>query len=66
MDQGDVEGGDEPGRPHALAALNNALGREGFEAFYGPDKKCHLPHRDEHGCSAKPAPAVYPSGNGTA
>lgn len=31
-------------RPAALAALNLALAREGFEAFYGPDRKCHLRH----------------------
>ncbi|MDI1265575.1 MAG: hypothetical protein PS018_20200 [bacterium] len=33
-----------PERPEALKALNAAVGREGFEAFYGPDKKCHLRH----------------------
>lgn len=31
-------------RPGALAALNLTLAREGFEAFYGPDKKCQLRH----------------------
>jgi hypothetical protein len=31
-------------RSNALAALNVTLGREGFEAFYGPDKKCQLRH----------------------
>lgn len=31
-------------RKGALAALNLTLVREGFEAFYGPDKKCHLRH----------------------
>jgi hypothetical protein len=44
MDLGDVEASDDPGRPHALATLNNALLREGFEALYGEDKKCHLRH----------------------
>ncbi|MBY0323304.1 MAG: hypothetical protein K2X72_31595 [Reyranella sp.] len=43
MDPADAQG--EPqDRPAALAALNLHLGREGFEAFYGPDKKCHLRH----------------------
>ncbi len=43
MDQGDAlhEG---PERPAALALLNAALVREGFEAFYGPDKQCYLRH----------------------
>ncbi len=31
-----------PDRPAALALLNNSLAREGFEAFYGPDKQCYL------------------------
>jgi hypothetical protein len=31
-------------RPAALTALNLTLAREGFEAFYGDDKKCHLRH----------------------
>jgi hypothetical protein len=33
-----------PDRPGALAALNIALGREGFEAFYAGDKQCYLRH----------------------
>jgi hypothetical protein len=43
MDSGDAvnEGSDRPG---ALALLNTPLAREGFEAFYGPDKQCHLRH----------------------
>jgi hypothetical protein len=43
MDQGDAlnEGSD---RSDALALLNAALSREGFEAFYGPDKQCYLRH----------------------
>ncbi len=43
MDQGNAlnEG---PERPSALTMLNNALVREGFEAFYAPDKKCYLRH----------------------
>lgn len=35
------EGKDRPG---ALAILNAALVREGYEAFYGPDKQCYLRH----------------------
>lgn len=31
-------------RPNALRLLNNALVREGFEAFYGEDKHCYLRH----------------------
>lgn len=43
MDQNDNldEGKDRPG---ALALLNAALVREGYEAFYGPDKRCYLRH----------------------
>ena len=43
MDQGDAlnEG---PERPEALALLNAALTREGYEAFYAADKKCYLRH----------------------
>jgi hypothetical protein len=33
-----------PDRKGALEALNLTLAREGFAAFYGPDKKCHLRH----------------------
>lgn len=43
MDQGDAEN-EGPDRPAALAALNAALTREGFEAFYATDKKCYLRH----------------------
>ncbi|MEU4703306.1 hypothetical protein AB0G12_40010 [Nonomuraea dietziae] len=31
-------------RPAALATLNAALVREGFEAYYAPDKQCYLRH----------------------
>ncbi|AHW65706.1 hypothetical protein CGLY_16665 (plasmid) [Corynebacterium glyciniphilum AJ 3170] len=31
-------------RPRALAQLNEILGREGFEAFYGEDNHCYLRH----------------------
>lgn len=43
MDQGDAmnEGAERAG---ALALLNAALAREGFEAFYAPDKQCYLRH----------------------
>ncbi len=35
---------EEPDRPGALALLNTALVREGYEAFYGPDRRCYLRH----------------------
>lgn len=35
---------EDPHRPNALAQLNKVLGREGFEAFYGEDRHCHLRH----------------------
>jgi len=43
MDQEDMknEGAERSG---ALSILNSALKREGFEAFYAPDKQCHLKH----------------------
>jgi hypothetical protein len=31
-------------RPEALRQLNDVLGREGFEAFYGEDQHCYLKH----------------------
>jgi hypothetical protein len=43
MDPSDAKNEDET-RPGALAQLNAALAREGFEAFYAPDKKCYLRH----------------------
>lgn len=43
MDPGDAVN-EGPERPGALALLNTALSREGFDAFYGPDKQCHLRH----------------------
>jgi hypothetical protein len=43
MDQGDAKS-EGPERPEALAQLNAAILREGFEAFYGLDKKCYLRH----------------------
>jgi len=43
MDQTNAknEGAD---RPNALAMLNGALAREGFEAFYADDRQCYLRH----------------------
>jgi hypothetical protein len=43
MDQSDAvnEGSD---RPQALALLNTALAREGYAAFYAPDRQCYLRH----------------------
>ncbi len=35
---------EESDRSKALSLLNAALGREGYEAFYAPDKQCYLRH----------------------
>lgn len=43
MDQGDAQK-EGAGREAALALLNSALTREGFEAFYAADKQCYLRH----------------------
>ena len=43
MDPSDAENEDGK-RLNALQILNNALGREGFEAFYAEDRKCYLKH----------------------
>lgn len=43
MDQGDTVS-EAADRPKALAMLNAALAREGFEAFYAEDKQCYLRH----------------------
>jgi hypothetical protein len=43
MDQGDAVN-EGPERPGALALLNTALAREGFEAFYANDRQCYLRH----------------------
>lgn len=40
MEQGEAQQGD-PGRTKALSMLNEALGREGFEAFYAEDGRCN-------------------------
>jgi hypothetical protein len=43
MDQ-EAAKNEDAGREGALAQLNAALAREGFEAFYAEDKKCYLRH----------------------
>jgi hypothetical protein len=43
MDQSDSVN-EGPDRPGALALLNGALAREGFEAFYADDRQCYLRH----------------------
>ncbi|MDO8954432.1 MAG: hypothetical protein Q7V63_06260 [Gammaproteobacteria bacterium] len=43
MDQGDAKNEGQE-RSGAMALLNNALAREGFEAFYATDKQCYLRH----------------------
>lgn len=37
-----------PERQGALALLNAALRREGFQAFYGPDNHCYLRHKESN------------------
>jgi hypothetical protein len=43
MDQEDAVN-EEEDRPLALAQLNAALAREGYEAYYSSDKQCYLRH----------------------
>ena len=43
MDQEDATN-EEADRPGAMAMLNSALAREGFEAFYAENKQCYLRH----------------------
>ena len=43
MDQGDAKN-ESADRKGALALLNVSLAREGFEAFYAPNKQCYLRH----------------------
>lgn len=43
MDQGDALN-EDASRPKALAMLNAALTREGYEAFYAEDRICYLRH----------------------
>nr|WP_286189942.1 hypothetical protein [Labrenzia sp. R4_2] len=45
MDQGDANN-EAHYRPKALEMLNATLAREGFEAFYGDDRKCYLRRTD--------------------
>jgi hypothetical protein len=57
MDQYDVVNeGDE--RKNALAQLNMVLRWEGFEAFYGTDKKCYLRHLTTNTIAA-PSPNLH-------
>lgn len=51
MEQGEAQQGD-PGRAKALGMLNEALGREGFEAFYAEDGRCYVRHLVTHTVSA--------------
>ena len=53
MDQSDAvnEGAERQG---ALALLNAALAREGFEAFYAPDQQCYLRHLATNTVAAAP------------
>jgi hypothetical protein len=55
MDQGDAvnEGAEREG---ALELLNAALAREGFEAFYAPDKQCYLRHIGTGTVASSPNP----------
>jgi hypothetical protein len=62
MDQGDAqnEGNDRPG---AMSRLNAALAREGFEGFYGDDRRCYLRHtatRTVLGAAANPHRPMSP------
>jgi hypothetical protein len=43
MDQSNAKN-ESADRPNALAMLNGALAREGFEAFYAEDRQCYLRH----------------------
>ena len=52
--QGDKTDAD-PTREKAMALLNVALAREGFEAFYGEDRQCYLRHVATN-TIAQPAP----------
>lgn len=53
MDQGDAVN-EEAERAGALALLNAALSREGFEAFYAPDKQGYLRHLATNTVAAAP------------
>jgi hypothetical protein len=53
MDRGDAVN-EGAARERALALLNAALAREGFEAFYAPDKQCYLRHVATNTVAAPP------------
>lgn len=55
MDKRDAKDGD-PTRTAALEALNEPLGREGWEAFYGEDDHLYVRHVATRTVSAKPNP----------
>jgi hypothetical protein len=55
MDKRDAVDGDA-GRENALAALNEPLSREGFQAFYGDDDILYVRHAATKQVSAKPNP----------
>jgi hypothetical protein len=55
MDKRDAHDGDV-GRTAALEALNEPLGREGFEAFYGEDDHLYVRHVATRTLSAQPNP----------
>lgn len=55
MDKRDAQEGDL-GRVAALATLNEPLGREGFEAFYGEDEQLYVRHVATRTLSAQPNP----------
>ncbi|MFG5379727.1 hypothetical protein [Yoonia sp. R2-816] len=62
MDQGDAEN-EPPARPGALEALNAHLAREGYEAFYGKDRRCYLRNTDTNaiaGVSSSPHRPLSP------
>ncbi|MER6276632.1 hypothetical protein ABT202_10005 [Streptomyces sp900105245] len=46
---------EDESRQGALAQLNSCLAREGFEAFYAPDRRCYLRHIATNNISA-PSP----------
>ncbi|EHM00530.1 hypothetical protein HMPREF9946_02570 [Acetobacteraceae bacterium AT-5844] len=55
MDKRDAQDGDQD-RSAALASLNDPLGREGFEAFYGDDDNLYVRHIASRTVSEKPNP----------
>jgi hypothetical protein len=56
LDRGDAFN-EESDRPRAVALVNDALAREGFQAFYGDDRVVYLRHMDTNAvASAAPNP----------